>query len=191
MKLAVLGGTFDPPHIGHLFLAEMCVLELGYSHVFFIPAYMPAHKTVESGATPENRLEMLKRETAGLENVEVDNTEIRRGGISYSIDTIRDLKERFYNLEGNPGLLIGDDLVAQFSEWKEYEALTREADILIARRLEEKCKNITFPHTYLKNPLFPVSSTEIRRRIRERMAYRYLVTEKIYSYIKEKHLYGA
>ena len=191
MKYALLGGTFDPPHIGHLFFAEMCVVELGYFHVLLVPANIPAHKTVESGTGPEERLKMLKNETQSIEYVSVDDSEILRGGISYSIDTVRDVKKRYPEMDGNPGLLLGDDLVPHFTEWKEYEALTREADIIIARRLPEKVEEISFPHRYLDNPVLPVSSTEIRERVKEKKAYRYLVTEKIYSYIREKHLYGA
>jgi nicotinate-nucleotide adenylyltransferase len=191
MKLVIFGGTFDPPHIGHLFLADVCVEELKYSRVLFIPANIPAHKPMESGTGPGDRLSMLERETASLPFADVDDTEIRRGGVSYSIDTVRELKQRCPDMEGKPGLLIGDDLLSGFLEWKESDAVTAEADIIIARRLPEKIENVPFPHTYLDNPVLPVASREIRERIIEKKAYRYLVTEKIYAYIREKHLYGA
>jgi nicotinate-nucleotide adenylyltransferase len=191
MKLAILGGTFDPPHIGHFFLAEVCVQELKYSRVLFIPASIPAHKTIESGTGAGDRMAMLERETERLSFAAADDMEIRRGGVSYSIDTVRALKQRYPDMEGKPGLVIGDDLLPGFHEWKEAEALTAEADVIIARRLPEKIENIPFPHVYLDNPVLPVSSREIRERITAKKAYRYLVTEKIYAYIREKHLYGA
>lgn len=189
MRIAVLGGTFDPPHIGHFFLAEILLLELHYTTVFLVPANIPAHKAVKSETRPRERLNMVALEAENLRNTEVSDMEIRRGGTSYSIDTVRELKRRYPELEGKPGLVIGDDLLPNFSEWKEFDALTAEADVIIARRRAERAETIPFPHTYLDNPLLPISSTEIRRRIREKKAYRYLVTEKIYSYIREHRLY--
>ncbi len=190
MKLAIIGGTFDPLHIGHLFLADIVITELEYTKVLFVPANIPAHKTVDSATSAEQRLEMIALEIAQVQSVEVSDIEIRRGGTSYSIDTVRECKKLYPGLEGKPGLVIGDDLLSHFSEWKEYESLWKEADIIIARRDEKKYKNINFPHVYLDNPVLPISSSEIRHRIHEEKAFRYLVTGKIYAYIKEQKLYG-
>ena len=185
MKLAILGGTFDPPHIGHFFLADMMTVEVGYDLVLFIPSNIPAHKTVESNITPEARLKMLEQALSDTPRFGIDDCELRRGGISYSIDTVRDIKGRY---GGKPGLIIGDDLVEGFSSWKESEALLREADIFVARRNRQD-RPICLSHTHLDNIRIPVSSTEVRKRIRNKQAFRYLVTEKIYSYIRENHLY--
>lgn len=189
MKLAILGGTFDPPHIGHLFLADICLVELGYTKVLFVPAHIPAHKEIESGTGPKERLEMLRLETEGRDGFDLSDMEIQRGGISYSIDTVREVKTKYPEMKGNPGLLIGDDLLSDFHEWKEYSNLCREADIIVARREPSRADTVNFRHTYLENPVLPVSSSAVRERRKKNMAFRYLVTEKIYSYIMEKQLY--
>ncbi len=186
MKLAILGGTFDPPHIGHFFLADMMTVEVGYDLVLFIPSNIPAHKTVESNITPEERLKMLEQALSDTPQFRIDECELRRGGVSYSIDTVRYIKDRY---GGKPALIIGDDLVEGFSSWKESEALPREADIFVARRNRQDRPDLPFSHTHLDNIRIPVSSTEVRQRIRNKQAFRYLVTEKIYSYIRENHLY--
>jgi len=189
MKLAILGGTFDPPHIGHFFIADTVTVELGYDLVLFIPSNIPAHKRVESKVSPEERLEMLETAIEGNPRFGLDDCELRRGGISYSIDTVREIAGRYKGISGKPGLIIGDDLVDGFPSWKESKALPYEADILVAKRTETGRSDLSFSHTNLGNIRIPVSSTEIRERIRKKQAFRYLVNEKIYSYIREKHLY--
>lgn len=191
MKLAILGGTFDPPHIGHLVLAEILHIELGYSKILFVPANIPAHKDVQSGTSPEQRLQMVRIAVSDMDAAIAEDCELRRGGTSYSIDTVRELKQRYPELEANPGLCIGDDLLGGFSRWKEYSRLVNEAEIIIARRLQEYGEPPGFPHVYMENPLLLISSTDIRNRIRSGKAYRYLVTEKIYSYIEGERIYGA
>ena len=135
MKLVMLGGTFNPPHKGHLAMADQVRKVCGYDKVVMIPSFQPAHKSISMGVTPEQRLRMTELASAEIEEAFVSDCEIRRKGISYSLDTIRYLKNN-YGIEGNPGLIIGDDLVAGFSHWHEADILAMEADIIILHREE-------------------------------------------------------
>ncbi|HRZ89180.1 MAG TPA: nicotinate-nicotinamide nucleotide adenylyltransferase, partial [Spirochaetia bacterium] len=114
--------------------------------------------------------------------------EIRRGGLSYTIDTIRELA-RSFELEGKPGLLVGDDLLPGFSEWRQADALAREARIVCARR--ERADRVAFPydHVYLDNLLIPVSSRMIRERIAAGQPYRRLVPDPVWRIIEENGYY--
>jgi nicotinate-nucleotide adenylyltransferase len=189
MKAALLGGTFDPPHIGHMYLADVLIREAGYERVFFVPAYKPAHKNVKSNLSPRQRLEMLEYVLEGEAHFIPEPCEIKRGGTSYSIETVRYVKEHYSELKGNPGLVIGDDLIEGFSEWKESEKRTEEADIIVAKRESADPLDFPYPHTYLDNLIVPVSSTLIRKAVSDGRAFRYLVTERVYSYIVQNRLY--
>ncbi len=189
MRLAILGGSFDPPHIGHLYLAEVLSVECGYDKVLFVPANHPAHKKIQSHVTAEQRVEMVRHCLEDLDKFDVEDCEIRRGGVSNSIDTVHYIKDSHPGLEGKPALLIGDDLLEGFSEWKDVDQLMEEAEIVVAKRESAFPKAVSFPHTYLDNLIVPVSSTEIRSRVSRGKAFRYLVTDKIYSYIVHNNLY--
>lgn len=188
MRTAVLGGTYNPVHIGHIFLAEELLCEYGYERVLMIPSYKPPHKEIDGAIDGLVRCEMLRRGVAGYENILVDDIEIQRKGYSYSIDTVRALREK-YECTGKIGFVIGDDLLEGFSRWKSPDELAAEVDLLVAHRTTEDRCSFTYPHRYISNKLFVLSSSEIRRRVAKGMAYRQLVTEGVYQYIKEKGLY--
>lgn len=189
MRTVILGGSFDPVHIGHLFLAEEARRELGYERVIFIPSYKPPHKNLSNDATAEQRLEMLHLACDEWEFATVDDTEIRRGGISYTVDTIPEIVGR-YPISGKPGFIIGDDLISGFTTWKSYQLLPQMLDIVIAHRLFESRLEVPFRHLYLHNLLLPVSSSGVRRRVREGRAFRYIVPEKVFHYIESNGLYA-
>ena len=186
MELLILGGTFDPPHLGHLHLADMASHHFGGVPVLFIPAFVPAHKNRQDVSSPSVRLSLLK---AALEGTEwrADTLELDRGGTSYTIDTIRELKER-YRLSGPPGFIMGDDLAAGFSRWRQPENIVREAQIVLAAR--QGGADFSYPHVALDNAVLPISSTDIRRRICEGRAFRFLLPSGVYDLITEKGLYG-
>ncbi|MGI5172622.1 nicotinate (nicotinamide) nucleotide adenylyltransferase [Treponema sp. OMZ 840] len=137
MKLAILGGSFNPVHKGHLFLAKQAADEYGYERVLFIPAREPPHKTLASGASDTDRLEMLKRalNEYGDNRFFIDDCELKRSGPSYTIDTVYDLEARYAGaLEGKIGLIIGSDLAADFGKWKNADLLAEKADIVLGCR---------------------------------------------------------
>lgn len=189
MKTVLLGGTFNPVHIGHLYLAEEVKLSLGYERVIFVPAYIPAHKEPDHSTTAEQRLEMLRCAVFNTDFV-VDSCEIQRGGISYTIDTIEEIIKN-YTITEKPGLLIGDDLVEGFRKWKEWETLLEKVDLIVARRSYKEEVSCDFKHTYLNNLIIPISSSDVRERVKKGLSFRYFVPETVYSYIKENGVYGT
>lgn len=188
MKTAIFGGTFNPVHVGHLIMAEEVLIQTGCDTVLFVPANIPPHKEVlDPGA--EYRLEMLQKSLGSNPRFKISDCEIRRSGISYSIDTIRYLSGAGI-IESFPGLVIGDDLVEGFYAWKEAEAVMRESRIIIVHRRYAERIAPRFPHIYIDNEVFPVSSTIVRAKIGKNKAWRYLVPEAARKVIEEHGLYG-
>lgn len=190
MRIAILGGTFNPVHIGHLALADDVRVSLGYDRVLLVPANVPPHKAVLGGAEPAERLEMLRLATAGNDWLRVEECELERGGLSYTIDTIRHLETKFAGqLDGKIALVFGQDLAAGFSSWKESAELARRTDIVIAKRPGLDDCPFPYPFTALENPLLSISSSAIRDAIATGKSWRYLVPESVYRYIVDRNLY--
>jgi nicotinate-nucleotide adenylyltransferase len=190
LKLALLGGTFNPIHVGHLFVAEEVRLSFGYDRIVFVPAFRPAHKDLPGADEPEMRLAMVRTAVAGNPNFIVDDCEIRRRQTSYTMDTIQELQSR-YALEGRPGLIIGDDLIAGFPAWKNVEALLAAVKIIVARRHSSDRPPFAAECDYLENILVDVSSSDIRDRVRSGKAWRYLVPDSVHAFILEHGLYAG
>jgi len=190
VRIAVLGGSFNPVHIGHLALADAVHVTLGYDRVLLVPANIPPHKEMAAGATTQGRLEMLTLATAGVDWLETEECEISRGSLSYTIDTLEYLSGKYSSiLEGKLGLVIGEDLVDGFMKWKNPEAIASIADIVVARRPGSVKSSFPLPHVQLVNQLIPISSSEIRACIREGKSWRYLVPDPVYRYIVEHTFY--
>jgi len=188
MKAAVLGGTFDPVHIGHLYLAEEVLISYGYDHIFLIPTYSPPHKEQSGKINSQDRFFLLKTAVQKRDEFIVEDCELKREGVSYTIDTINYLLSN-YPIQEKPGLVIGDDLIDGFKKWKSVDKLIKNCDILVAKRQWRNKREFDVPHRYIDNVILPISSTDIRRRIEEGMAYRYLVPDSVYEHIENKKLY--
>lgn len=192
MRILLFGGTFNPVHWGHLILAEELREEFGYDLVLFVPSARPPHKEVASEPGPEARLAMLSLALEDNPRFAVDDCELSRPGLSYTIDTLRHIAGRA-GLEGKPGLVMGDDLVPGFPSWHEPAAIAAESDIVIARRdpAGEGWPQLAYPHLRASNRLIPLSSSEIRARVASGRSIRYLVPEAVRLYIEEGGLYDA
>ena len=188
MTLAIFGGTFNPVHVGHLFLAEEVRMRLHYDRILFIPANIPVHKKMEYSIDPDHRLKMLQCATSPYPELLVDDCELRRGGESYTIDTIQEIIQR-YSLTSKPGVIIGDDLAEDFHTWKEADLLADMVDLIIAHRKYRERIKINFPYVYIENELLPVSSSEIRERIYLNKSVRFLVPDEVIRYIEQNGLY--
>lgn len=186
MRTVIIGGTFNPVHVGHLMLAEEVRVQEGFERVVFVPSNKPAHKVVD-GTTVAQRLEMLRLGVRGYD-VELETCELAREGISYSIDTVRYVLAH-YALDGRPSLVLGDDLFESFGSWKDADELARLADLLVAHRKFSHNLTSPWPHRYLDNKLIDVSSTEIRDRVRQGRAWKALVPASVAEYIETYHLY--
>ena len=195
MRLAVLGGSYNPIHIGHLMLADAVALRYGYDTVAFVPAFLSPFKDGHAGCTAEDRLAMVKLAIADNPAFYCEPCEIRRQGVSYTIDTLKFLKEKYPQCEGKIGLIIGDDLLEGFSNWHEAERIPDYADIIVGNRIVDRYSAEQthtaggLPHLKVDNALLPVSSSGIRAAIKEKKSWRYLVPSAVYSYIKEHKLY--
>jgi nicotinate-nucleotide adenylyltransferase len=136
-----------------------------------------------------DRLDMLTASVSSDPRIAVDDCEIRREGVSYTIDTLRDIISR-YRPEGKPALIIGDDLASDFNKWHESEKIPELADIIIGRRENASKTKYRFPHTFLDNELLQISSRDIRERIGKGLNWRHLVPSQAVTIIEDRRLYG-
>jgi nicotinate-nucleotide adenylyltransferase len=188
VKLAILGGSFNPVHLGHLYLAESA-LKMGYDRLILVPAYNSPFKPGARDTLPQDRLDMLAAAAPADPRLAIDDCEIRREGVSYTIDTIADIMDR-YRPEGRPGLILGDDLAEGFRGWRGCEKIISLADIIIARRLSSKSVFFPFPYKQLDNAILDISSRDIRSRVQAGKSWRYLVPEGARFIIEDRRLYG-
>jgi len=192
MKIAVFGGSFNPVHMGHLVLADAVLSKLGYDRVVLIPAYRSPFKLAVLGMedSTRNRLEMIAASIAGDPRLTLDDCEIRRGGISFTVDTLADIIRR-YAPDEKPGLIIGDDLVDDFPDWHRSGEILSMADVIVARRIRSGKPRIPFPCIQIDNEVIEVSSGMVRERIAKNDAWRYLVPAAARSVIEGSGLYGC
>jgi nicotinate-nucleotide adenylyltransferase len=194
VKIAFLGGSFNPVHIGHLALADALRVNLGYDRVILVPANIPPHKELAGGATPADRLEMLRLAAVEANDAGewllIDDCELLRGGVSYTVDTARYLAEKYRSeLEGRLALAIGEDLVEGFDSWNDVPGLLSTVDVIVARRPGGSAKPFAHLHSRLENALLPISSSDIRSSIAGEKSWRYLVPDPVYRYIVSHTLY--
>jgi nicotinate-nucleotide adenylyltransferase len=190
MKLVMLGGTFNPPHLGHFKIAEAVRLEFAYDKLVLVPSYKPAHKDIKGHVSFHDRFRMVELSLEDWGNSFVSDCEYQRKGVSYSIDTIRYLKERYTQGE-KPGLIIGDDLVSGFHRWYKAETLAEEADIIICHRGNPEDLVFPFPHRYFQNSIYQVSSSEIRKTLAAKGNASDYLAPAVLDYIRREGLYGA
>lgn len=185
-RIGILGGTFDPPHIGHLIIAEEARIALQLKEVWFIPSYEPPHKEKAQTST-KNRLDMLQMSTDDNEFFKINKIEIDRAGKSYTIDTITELKKHYPNYEFH--FIIGADMVEYLPHWKSIDQLLSLLNFVGVNRPGYQLQT-TYPITFIDVPMVHVSSTFIRDRLNNGKTAQYLVTPSVHHYIKEKCLYG-
>lgn len=195
MKLCLFGGTFDPPHNAHFIIAEAIRESLDLNKIIFIPAYNPPHKYNSLVVTPvEHRIAMLKLCIDDISEFEFSDIELKRGGVSYTIDTIREMKESKGIASKDLHFLIGSDSLANFKTWYCWEDILKESQVVVARRprFEESdfdpalIKQVKF----LNLPRMEVSSTEIRERFYSDRMTRFYVPDVVSDYIKKHNIYG-
>jgi len=190
--LILFGGSFNPPHNAHVALAEAALNKVENSRVVWMPAATPPHKQYDSDlASAKHRLAMVRLAAADNDRFEVSDSEIRRGAVSYTVDTLRALKKRYADVR--LALLFGGDSLAQFPTWREPEAILKLARLLVYRRPGARegyipgwvKKRVTF----IDAPQIDVSSTNLRERIRSGFSARGLVPDAVLASIEEHGLY--
>ncbi|MGE5308318.1 MAG: nicotinate-nucleotide adenylyltransferase [Deltaproteobacteria bacterium] len=188
-KIGILGGTFNPVHIGHLILAEEAREKLGLDRVIFVPTYLPPHKRAGEIAPAQDRLAMVKLAIRKNRFFSASDIEIRREGKSYTIDTVREFRKRFprYKLF----FIIGSDLLSYLNEWKDLKSVTKLVTFVAATRPGYPLARIPRYIRTVSIRAVDVSAFEIRRCIHEGKSFSYLVPDPVYDYIKKHRLYRA
>lgn len=183
-RIGLYGGTFDPPHIGHLLIAEETRLQLELDEIWFIVAATPPHK--EGTSKSEDRVEMVREATKDNPYFKVCTIELEREGKSYTIDTIRTLKQRYPN-EGFY-FLLGADMIEYLPKWYKIDELIDEIQFIGMKRSGYSVKT-TYPVEIVDIPIFDVSSTLLRERIYKNQSVRYYINQSVLKYIKEHRMY--
>lgn len=183
----VFGGSFDPVHIGHLAVARAAadILELDLVHL--IPASAQPLKPDGPVASPADRLAMLRLAASGDRRFVVDDREIRRGGVSYTVDTLREMAEEFPN--DRLSLLVGADAAGQFDQWKDRDAVAALARIVVLTRPGVAVPSHRHVARTVEVPAVPVSATAVRERARSGDSIADLVPEPVAAYIASHRLY--
>jgi nicotinate-nucleotide adenylyltransferase len=199
LRIGILGGTFNPPHIGHLIAAQEAYLQLGLERVILIPAGIPPHKQPhehEPGA--HHRLEMCRQAVGEDERFEVSAIEVERSGPSYTVDTLEGLHSRAPDRE--MFLIVGGDIAAGLPSWRDPERVLSLARLAVAKRRGTARAVVEDALTGLKGaerteffrmPRIGISSTMLRRRVQEHEPITYLVPDAVASYIDQHRLYGG
>jgi nicotinate-nucleotide adenylyltransferase len=197
VRLGILGGTFNPPHLGHLVCAQEAHGELSLDRVLFVPARIPPHKSVEYEPGPEHRLELCRLAVADDERFAVSDMELRRAGPSFTVDTLKALSTQAPQDE--LVLILGGDIAAGLSEWHEPEQVLELATVAIAERPGTSRDAVETTLAGLRGgdrarffamPRIEVSSTMLRRRVGARQPLRYLVPDQVEEYIQRHGLYS-
>jgi nicotinate-nucleotide adenylyltransferase len=189
MKIGLFGGSFDPVHLGHLLVALAAFEELGLDRLFFIPAAQSPFKPEIKPTAASSRLQLLRLALAGKTDCEVDEQEIRRDGISYTIETLRDYARRFPKAELFH--LIGADHVAKLPEWREANELARLAQFVVIPRPGQAPVNFPPPFRgrMLKGFPFDISSSQIHARVKAGLPIDHLVPPFVAEAIRAAKLY--
>lgn len=184
-KVGILGGTFDPPHIGHLIIADEVCQQLAMDEVWFIPTNIPPHKHAAHSAA-EHRLAMLRLAIEDNDRFHVHTIEMERNDVSYTIDTVTSLQTLYPHITFY--FIIGADMVEYLPKWHRIDELIEQISFIGVNRNGYSVQS-TFPIIEVEAPLIDISSSMIRERVNSSASYRYFLNEKVASYIKEHHLY--
>ena len=176
-RIALFGGTFDPPHFGHLNLAIEVKERKELDEVIWIPALCSPLKQPSLYASPSDRMEMVKRSIDDVEGFTVSDCELKRPSPSYTIDTLRELMVE----EADYSLILSDEAYASFSSWRDHQKIEELVALIVVKR-EKKGVEI---------PLMEISATRIRDRLKKGLYCGHLVPRKVLDYIDENQLYST
>ncbi len=196
--IGLLGGTFDPPHLGHLVAAQEAWCDLGLEKVLFLPAGVPPHKLGEPVSPPHQRLRMAQLAVEGDPRFEVSTADLERPGPSYTVDLLAMMREQM-----GPGValffIVGMDSLLEIGRWHDPGGIFRRCQVVAVRRpcypepdLEDLARRIPESRgriILLSGPGVEVSSTELRERVARGLPIRYLVPDRVREYIEAQGLY--
>jgi len=199
LRIGILGGVFNPPHLGHLVCAQEALVQLALDRVLFVPVGEAPHRSVELDPGAGTRLALCRAAVTGDDRFEASSMEIDREGPSYTVDTLRSLAAAAAR-EDELVVILGGDQAAELPRWREPAAVLSLASVAVTTRggvgpAKVRARLETLPGSdravFFSMPRIDVSSTLVRRRIAERLAIRYLVPEGVEALIAERGLYRA
>jgi nicotinate-nucleotide adenylyltransferase len=201
MRIGIFGGSFDPIHQGHLIIAEQCREQAALDEIWFVPAATAPHKQGGAMATPKQRMEMVELAVAGHPQFVVKGMEIERGGASYTVDTLEEIKGA--HPEANLFLILGGDSAEQMPTWKNPERICElalplvyfrpgiSADVESLRSLVAPDRFQAIEQAAIAPRVIDISSTDIRQRIAEGRSIRYLLPRSVEMFIQTQKIYRA
>lgn len=189
-RIGLLGGTFDPPHIGHLIMAEEARMKGDLHEVWWLPNRKPPHKELSSGISDEHRLALVGKMAELSPAFKLCTKEMLRSGPSFTVDTVKELQLSVP--DGDFSFIMGGDSLTHFYKWYKFEELGRLLPFLVISRPGFELPSDGMPKdvTIIDDVFLELSSSSIRKQLNEGAVNRYLLTEEVYSYIKEHNLYG-
>jgi len=192
-RVGIMGGAFDPVHLGHLLAAEAAREQYGLEEVWFMPSHIPPHKH-QAGVSGKQRLEMVEAATRANPAFKPLDIELRRGGVSYTVDTIRELRREHPDLDLY--FIIGADMVNYLPKWEGIEELTGMLRFIGLQRpgsfleLDALPDHIQQAVHLAEMPLVDISSSLVRKRLASGKSVRYMVPDEVHEYIVRSGLYG-
>ncbi len=199
MKTVIIGGSFNPPHHGHIHLIELVRRDTDYERILLIPLHTPNHKQAVEAAAPEDRLAMLELLVEEIHtDCIIDTCELERGGISYTYDTVVDVMARYPDIDGRIGIVVGDDLLEGIASWYNFEQLKDLVTFIVAYRDTDEESVMRSIDAYtsqgvdiylLRGNRVEVSSSLIRQSIRAGVDVGHLLPHSIIEYIESHGLY--
>jgi nicotinate-nucleotide adenylyltransferase len=196
-RVGVLGGTFDPLHYGHLVAANEAASQLELARVLFLPAANPPHKQGEPVTSAKDRIAMVQLAIADNPRFELCLLELERGGLSYTVETLRELHRREPGIE--PYFIIGMDSLVDLPSWHDPTGVLREAQLVAVHRagwdvpdldqLERVVPGVRDRVRILRIPGLDISSTDLRDRVMKAQPVRYLIPDSVIAYIQAHALY--
>jgi nicotinate-nucleotide adenylyltransferase len=187
-KIGILGGTFDPPHHGHLLIANEVLKALDLDEVWFMPNQEPPHKHKSEFITNAERLEMLKLAIEGNQQFRVTTIELERQGPSFTVETMKIIRETYKDDQFY--FIIGADMIEYLPKWHKINELVELVQFVGVER-PEYSHDTSFPVIYVDVPAMEVSSSIIRERLKKGKTVRYLLPDSVIHFIEENHLYGT
>ena len=189
-RIGILGGTFNPIHIGHLTMAQISLEQVRLDKVIFVPSFFPPHKRILNLASAQHRLRMIQEGISGNACLEVSNFEIQKQGKSYTVDTVKYFRD---TLPKGTKLffIIGGDSFPTLGRWKDIDAILKIVSLIVVNRPGYRMDNQKIKHLSVVMPGIDISSSFLRQRIRKGKSIKYLTVDPVADYIQRHKLYNA
>lgn len=186
IRVGIIGGTFNPPHIGHLVIADQVCQQLGLDKVYFMPDANPPHIDKKEAIAAEHRVAMVEKAIEDNPLFGLERCEIQRGGISYTFDTMLELTKAHPEIDYY--FIIGGDMVDYLPKWYRIDELIQMVQFVAVKR-PNYADSSPYPLIWVDVPAMEISSTGLRKKIKNGCSVQYLIPDKTLAYIKEKELY--